>query len=153
MITKRVFLILTTPVVIVVAAMPFLLAGTTERKAPAGETAGERIVFAAKRGGNWDIYSTRADGTQMVRLTTLASQDRMPIWSPDARKIAFECQTSGGVDDSSKWQLWVMDANGGHLIHLTTDIVAKGSRQWSPDGTRIVFESRKPGERLKIMVG
>ena len=113
MITRRTVLIATAAVFIAVTAMPFFLGGRTERKAVTDESrnVGDRIVFAAKRDGNWDIYATRADGTQMVRLTTLASQDRMPIWSPDGRKIAFECQTSGAVDDSSKWQLWVMDAN------------------------------------------
>ena len=69
--------------------MPLLLAGRTERKDPTREStdAGARIVFAAKRDGNWDIYATRADGTQIVRLTTLPSQDRMPIWSPDGHSI------------------------------------------------------------------
>jgi hypothetical protein len=69
-------LIATAVFIAAVAAMPGL-PGRTEEVRPSA-TADEstsiddRIVFAAKRDGNWDIYSTRADGTEMVRLTTLA---------------------------------------------------------------------------------
>jgi hypothetical protein len=61
MIVKRAVLIITAAVVITVAAMPLLLAGKTERKEPTVEfsNAGERIVFAAKRDGNW-IFTQRA---------------------------------------------------------------------------------------------
>src|SRR5215475_8196452 len=70
------------------------------RVAPASTR--DRIAFACKRDGNWEIYAVDGEGRQQVRLTTLASQDRYPVWSPDGRKIAFESQADGRVDDSSK---------------------------------------------------
>src|SRR3990170_3236730 len=61
-----------------------------------------RIVFASTRSGNTDIYVMNADGTGETRLTTDATVERMPAWSPGGNKIAY-------IRDDD---LWVMNADG-----------------------------------------
>ena len=56
---------------------------------------GQKIAFASKRDGNWEIYVMNADGSGQQRLTRNAASDFAPAWSPDGwspdgRKIAFE---------------------------------------------------------------
>src|SRR5262245_57957831 len=47
-----------------------------------------RIVFASNRdGGNQEIYSAAADGTDRVNLTRNPAFDQQPSLSPDGRRI------------------------------------------------------------------
>lgn len=58
---------------------------------------GKRIAFSAKVGGNYDIYTMRADGTGVTRVTTSPREDAKPTWSPDGKQLAFRgCTFTGG---------------------------------------------------------
>src|SRR5947199_4174119 len=50
---------------------------------------GARVVFETDRNGNLDLYTVRADGSDLRRLTTHPYQDEQPHWSPDGRWIVF----------------------------------------------------------------
>ena len=41
-----------------------------------------RIITQSPRGGNWDVYSMKLDGTDPIRLTTDAGLDQAPFWGP-----------------------------------------------------------------------
>ena len=43
---------------------------------------GEWAVYQARPGGNLDIYRTRADGSEVLRLTEHPAEDLLPSWSP-----------------------------------------------------------------------
>lgn len=43
---------------------------------------GSRIAFYSDRDGGWSIYVMGADGSNVVRLTTGASNDQVPAWRP-----------------------------------------------------------------------
>ncbi|MGI8594862.1 MAG: TolB family protein [Solirubrobacteraceae bacterium] len=52
--------------------------------APSWSPQGDRVVFEGDRGkpGNRDIYRTRIDGTELVRLTRARAADHRPDWEP-----------------------------------------------------------------------
>ena len=54
-----------------------------------------------------DIYKVPAQGGTAVQLTTQASYEANPVWSPDGKQIAFASDRNGNFD------LFIMPADGG----------------------------------------
>ena len=96
---------------------------------------GGRIVFQSNRDGNFEIYSMKADGTEVTRLTNNSATDRGPAWSHDGRKIAFVSDRDGTGD-----HIYVMNANGTHVVRHTSGQLDENPA-WSPDDTEIAYES------------
>ena len=93
------------------------------------------LVFAQARGwyGPWEIW-VKFRGRQAEAITHLgADYVETPVWSPDARRIAFEAAT-GGVE-----AIYVVDADGANLRRLTRRSLALGGAAWSADGARLTF--------------
>ena len=93
-----------------------------------------RIVFAALRFDNFEIYVMDADGRNQENLTNHPVDDMDPAWSPDGTKIAFVSNRNDGV-----YQVYVMDADGNNQIRLTDGPREKEDPDWSPDGGKIAF--------------
>lgn len=62
-----------------------------------------------------------------------------PVWSPDAKRIAFSSNISGN------WDVWAMNADGSGQTQLTTDVKDQHSAAYSPDGTWVVYVSNQSG--------
>jgi TolB protein len=105
---------------------------------------GTRLVFESNRTGNWDIYTMRPDGTDLVRLTTDPAADVGPIWSPDGKHILFASERDAG--DS---EIYVMNTDGSGQRRLTRQPGDDSHPHWSPDGSRIVFNSAHTTPDLK----
>src|SRR5919109_4275185 len=58
------------------------------------------------------IHTMNVDGTGVTRLTSDASREGEPKWSPDGSRIAF----ARGDD------IWVMNADGSNPVNLTNSI-------------------------------
>ena len=87
-----------------------------------------------------------------VRLTWTEVQERNPVWSPDGRRIGFECQVhrrsarigevinrpiTPGVYITSN--ICIMNANGTGQERITDVVSYDTEPSWSPDGRRIAF--------------
>jgi TolB protein len=74
---------------------------------------GDRIAFAARVPGGFDIFSYDLKTAQLTRLTDGGGINESPRWSPDGRHLVFASDRSGGSD------IYTMDANGDHVRRLT----------------------------------
>ena len=115
--------------------------------APEWSWANDRIVFQrgvpADGAGNTAIFSVKADGTDLQRLTTTTSPGGAynklvrPKWSPDGSKIVFASE-AGGCGS----QLFVMNANGSSPAPVNkVGACAVADPAWSPSGTLILFRA------------
>lgn len=57
---------------------------------------GSRVLFQSDRTSDWEIYTIRPDGTELVRLTRSPGPDVTPIWSPNGKRIVFASERDAG---------------------------------------------------------
>jgi Tol biopolymer transport system component len=98
-----------------------------------------KIVFVSARDGNSEIYSCKADGSDITRLTYNTAEENEPVWSPDHSKIAFISNRSG-VNE-----LYVMNSNGSDIIRKTFS--GAENPAWSPDGKKIAYATLSTGSQ------
>jgi Tol biopolymer transport system component len=96
------------------------------------------LVFASIVGESGDIFTVRADGTDLRRLTSGPGAKTSPAFSPDGRRIAY-----GEWEDGND-SIVVMDAGGANRTILATNssgasYCTRGGPAWSPDGASLIF--------------
>jgi hypothetical protein len=64
------------------------------------------IAFTSDRTGNFDIFTTRIDGSDLTNLTNHPAFDGEPRWSPDGTRIAWVSDRTGAAE------LFVMNSDG-----------------------------------------
>ena len=97
-----------------------------------------RIVFSSED----DVFTIRADGTGLRRLTSAAGPEFDPSWSPDGTRIAYR-DSRGGVNSND--EIYVMWADGSRKRNVTHDPGNDWGPDWSPDGRWIAFNSDRGG--------
>ena len=114
-----------------------LAAGTAAAPAPEGV-----IVFERRTGlATADVWSVRADGTALRRLTRTEG-DFEPELSPDGRFVVF---ASRRTHRTAATELFVIRSDGTGVRRLTRNAYSRraytvdADPTWSPDGATVVF--------------
>lgn len=102
---------------------------------------GTKIAFTSRRdGGNAEIYTMNADGSNQRRFTIDGGVDQQPTWSPDGARLAWASDRAGNFD------IWTARTDGSDLRQLTLNGAFPDTNpEWSPDGSAIAFESNRSG--------
>lgn len=99
-----------------------------------------RIVFSAGEEGGledeYDIYTIRADGTDVQKLVDTELIARSPQYSPDGTKIVYEQDIPGSR------QVFIMNADGSNQTQLTSN-ARNNQPTFTPDGESILFSSNR----------
>jgi Tol biopolymer transport system component len=96
-------------------------------------TSNSKIAFASKRDGNYQIYTIKANGTELTRLTNNTFQDTWPSWSPDGLQIAFVSNREKGS------AIYIMNSDGSDVKRLTDPKGEINYPKWSLDGKQIAY--------------
>jgi Tol biopolymer transport system component len=89
---------------------------------------------------DYDIYTTRPDGSDLRRLTHTPGYDAEATLSPDGRTIVFTSMRDGDLD------IYTMRTDGSHVRRLTNQLGYDGGPFFSHDGKRIVYRANHPAD-------
>ncbi len=94
------------------------------------------IAFDSDRAAyNRDIYLVRADGSQVVRVTSDPTTEKTPAFSNSGAALAFASDRSGSM------QIYTMNLATHAVQQLTSLPAGADEPSWSMDDSRIVFHS------------
>jgi TolB protein len=115
---------------------------------PAWSWDGQWLAFVRREGNNQDIYTVRADGSNLTRLTDHPAADVSPAWTPDHRLI-FRSLRDG------QWSLYTMNADGSDERQLLN---TNSPPEWQPDRLAVstdalVGEPPPPQPQIQIPAG
>jgi Tol biopolymer transport system component len=96
------------------------------------------IAFESNRGGPYDLYLLRPDGSA-EKVTDDAAPDFDPEWAPDCSIIAFDRPVEGNYD------IFTVDLATRELAQLTSTDEEDSRPSWSSDGGSIAFTSLRDG--------
>ena len=89
--------------------------------------------------GHLEIYSAKADGSELRRLTSNGEYNAEATVSPDGKTVIFTSTMDGDIE------LYSMRVDGSGVRRLTHRVGYDGGAFFSPDGTKIVWRAMYPG--------
>ena len=105
------------------------------RLSPDGKRIARQWVDAVR--GNPDIWVENLQDGGLVRVTTAAATDLLPVWSPDGRRLAY------GSGTLKQQRLSIAAADGtGKAQELPCPAAYCEPTDWSPDGRSLIVNTR-----------
>ncbi|HUE85461.1 MAG TPA: hypothetical protein VMO26_05225 [Vicinamibacterales bacterium] len=92
----------------------------------------------------FDIYTARADGSDLQRLTNWNAYTAEATMSPDGEIIVFTSTKDGDLD------IYTMRVDGSNVRRLTNATGYDGGAFFSPDGTRIIYRAYHPTDPTEL---
>jgi Tol biopolymer transport system component len=121
-----------------------LFASTRTEETPAIRPDGKQIAFASNRSGYSEIWTGRADGSDVMQVTFLQNPvTSSPDWSPNGRRLVFDSR----VGDRA--HLYALSADGGQTEALSSGPGLSVVPHWSRDNKWIYFSSDRTG-RMEV---
>jgi Tol biopolymer transport system component len=93
---------------------------------------GEWVAYVTFPEG--DLWRSRVDGRERLRLSSPPIRATVPRWSPDGKRIAFSAVIPGKTR-----KIYIVSAEGGEPQKLTAEERMENDPGWSPDGKMLVF--------------
>lgn len=117
----------------------FLTTRGGNESSPTWSPDGQMLAFVSDRSGTPQIYTIRANGRGLNRITFEGKYNASPDWSPLGDRIAF-CSMIDG-----KFDIFTCNPDGKDLQRLTRNSGNNEDPTWSPDGRFIAFSSNRSG--------
>jgi len=89
---------------------------------------------------DYDLYTTRLDGSDLRRLTNTPGYDAEATLSPDGRTLVFTSMRDGDLE------IYTMRTDGSRLRRLTNQLGYDGGPFFSHDGKLIVYRANHPAD-------
>lgn len=104
-------------------------------------TAEEKTHFERQKSWLMDIYTMRADGSEVKRLTDVRGYDGGPFFSADGKKICWRRFN----EEEDRAEIWTMNRDGSDQRQITK----VGAMSWAPffhpSGDYLIFTTNKHG--------
>ena len=81
-----------------------------------------------------DLWRSRTDGSEKLRLTFPPVEADLPRWSPHGKQLVF---VAG--EGTKPGAIYLISSDGGEPHRLLPEGTNGGNPDWSPDGTSVVF--------------
>ncbi len=137
---------------------------------PTWAPAGDHIVFASDRDGDFDLYRVAVDGSDLHQLTNLEGDEIEPSVSPlqyvFSGVVEDQCSSSGvsgeeldrygKVAFTRRWhrkdEVWFASLNGRHQGRVSPAKESCRAPAWSGDGLSLAFEcGAGPRARTRVL--
>jgi len=86
-----------------------------------------------------EIYLSNLDGSNRVNLTNFQGDDFRPAWSPDGKRLAFNCLRTQLGTFGGNQRICLLNADGTGFKVLTETSTDEYEPAWSPDGKQITY--------------
>jgi len=109
---------------------------------------GQSLAMDISDGTQRDIFVYSWARDTLTQLTFDPGQDRMPVWTPDGRRVVFASNRAKGVHNL----YWVNADGTGEVTRLTDSPDSHSPRSWHPSGKFLAFTAVPPGGSMDLMI-
>ena len=108
----------------------------------------QKMVFESNRDGNPpELYLSKIDGSETIRLTNNSSIEGSPKWSPNGKSIIYYSLEDMSSDN---FEIILLDIQTRESRKITSYKGLDMAPVWSLDGQKIYYSSQKDTDELRV---